>query len=556
MNRTSIISGTLALAVALSAAGPAGAATIAADKLPESPLPLPPPGPEATYLKTVHAAIHRRFSDNFLRLIGEKLELTNPLNVPTLEAEVDLVIGGDGQLLSSQITKSSGFPGFDDAVIEIVRDVVPYPPAPSEVRSDDGTTHLHWIFARDQRRDSGFSVRRTFDPIAIALPKLLQQGRRDEALNRVAYARGNGEHVGEQFTLLALDWLKSSLHQPWTTVRIAKLLAARGDGEAIKWLKSALQRPELAASAGEALAALKIPVCPLVKATLEGQNPNDQGTAAAALATAGDPACAAGLLKLLGSNKVAPDARAAAATALGAIEDPAITKALKAAVEDSHPNVKAAALLAQVRPGAGRAKVFMVEPYLRDPSPLLRAAAAAGVVRAGGDANLADLYVLFKDSDPRPALAALKELERLQTDESTHLIARLMHRPQPEVERLAADILIRRGARDVFSAFKSYLEPTADPAMRGRALVAADDAQLAAAVADGKLGIWVFRALLLRGQPDQAADWFVAHGTKMSPADQADAMADWVTYAPAMRVNAPAVAAEQKGAPTAAVRAP
>ncbi len=541
MNRTSTLAGTLVLAAALTGGG-ARAAIIAADKLPESPLPLPAAGPEASYLKEVHAAIHRRFTENFLRLIGEKLELTNPLNVPTLEAEVDLVISGDGQLLSSQVTKSSGFPGFDDAILEIVRDVVPYPTAPFEVRSDDGTTHLHWVFARDQRRDSGVSVRRTFDPIVTALPRLLQQGRRGEALNRIAFSRTRGEHIGEQFTMLALDWLKASLHQPYTTVRIAKLLGDRGDREAISWLKSSLQRPELAGAAGAALTALKVPVCPLVKDMLEGTNPADQSNAAAALATAGEPACLNGLVKLLSTGKAAPDARASAATALGAIDDPAATKALKAAMDDKKPEVKAAALLAQVRPGAGRAKVFLVEPFLRDPSPLLRAAAAAGVVRAGGDANLADLYVLFKENDPRPPMAALKELERLQTEDSTHLIAKLMHRPQPDVQRLAADILIRRGARDAFSSFKSFLEPNADPVMRGRALVAADDAQFAAAKADPRLGIWVFRALLFRGQPDEAADWFVAHGAKLSPAEAADAMADWVTYAPAMRVNAQPVA--------------
>ncbi len=552
MNRILNVSRSLVLTAAL-AGGAVEAATIPADKLPESPLPLPPAGPEATYLNAVHTAVHRRWTDNFLRLIGEKLEPTNPLNVSDRSAEVDLVIGGDGQLLGSQVTRSSGFPGFDDAILEILRDTVPFPRPPLDVRSDDGTTHLHWLFARDQRRDTGISLRRAFDPIATALPKLLQQGRRDEALNRVAYARGNGEHVGQQFTMLAVDWLRASLHQPWATVRIAKIMGARGEAEAINWLKASLRRAELAGAAGETLTALKVPVCPLVKDMLEGSNPADQSNAAAALATAGDPACLNGLVKLLTSPKAAADTRAAAATALGAIDDPSVKKVLVAATEETKPDIKAAALLAQVRPGAGRSKVFLVEPFLRDPSPLMRAAAAAGVVRAGGDANLADLYVLFKENDARPCLAALKELDRLQTEESTRLIARLMHRPQPDVQRMAADILLRRGARDAFPAFKSFLEPNADPAMRGRALVAADDAQLQAASADAKLGIWVFRALLSRGQPDQAADWFIARGTKLSPAEQADAMADWVTYAPAMRV-----AAEPKApaATTAAAPAP
>ena len=41
----------------------------------------------------------------------------------------------------------------------------------------------------------------------------------------------------------------------------------------------------------------------------------------------------------------------------------------------------------------------------------MRAAAAAGVVRAGGDTNLDDLYVLFKDTDPRPAAGGAAELD-------------------------------------------------------------------------------------------------------------------------------------------------
>ena len=129
MNRLSTVSRTLVLTAAL-AGGAAQAAIIPADKLPESPLPLPPPGPEASYLTAVHGTVHRRWTENFLRLIGEKLEATNPLNAPDRSAEIDMVIAGDGQLISSQISRSSGFPGFDDAVLEIILDAVPYPRSP------------------------------------------------------------------------------------------------------------------------------------------------------------------------------------------------------------------------------------------------------------------------------------------------------------------------------------------------------------------------------------------------------------------------------------------
>jgi TonB family protein len=510
----------------------ASAAALPADKLSEQPLALPMPGPEATYLAALHAHIHRRWSDNFLRLIGEKLELNNPLNVAERTAEVDVVISPDGQLLSSKISRSSGFPGFDDAIIEILRDAVPYPKPPSQVRSDDDNLRLHWLFARDQRRCAGVVVTRSYDPVELALPKLLHQGRRDEALKRVALARGSGEHVAPQLTLLALDWIKAALHEPYATVAIARTLGARGDADAIKWLKAAVRRPDLAADAGAALAALKVPVCPLVKDFFDSQNWADHQPAAVALATAGEAACLPGLTTLLGNTKARPEARAAAAVALGNIEDPAAKKALGDAAKDANPTVHGAAMLAQIRPGAGRRAVIAMEAYIRDPAPDLRAAAAAGVVRAGGDTNLADLYVLFKETDARPALASLRELRNLHTEESTKLVARLAHRPQLEVTKLAADILFERQARDSYGTLKTFLEPSAALPMRARALVVADDATLRSLGADPNLGIWVFRARLLRGEPDLAADWFVAYGTKLPPAAQADAMNEWIAHAP------------------------
>ena len=289
-----------------------------------------------------------------------------------------------------------------------------------------------------------------------------------------------------------------------------------------------------------------------MKGAFDSQNWADHQPAAVALATAGETACVPGLTKLLGNAKAHPEARAAAAVALGNVDDPAAKKALAEATKDSNPLVHGAAMLAQIRPGAGRRAVIAMEIYLRDPAPDLRAAAAAGVVRAGGDANLADLYVLFKDNDPRPALAALRELERLHTDESTKLVARLARRPQLEVAKLAADILFRRGARDSYAVLKPYLDPNTAMPMRGRALVVADEATLRSASADPSLGIWVYRARLVRGEPDLAADWFIAYGTKLPPAAQADAMTEWIAHAPP-----PAAAHRERQAdPAPSARAP
>jgi TonB C terminal/HEAT repeats len=536
----------------------AGATTIAADKLPEAPGPAPVSPAEQSYLKDLHAQVHKRWTDNFLRLVGEKLEPANPLNTADRSAEVDLVIGADGQLVSSKVSRPSGFPGFDDAIIDVLKDAVPFPQPPLAVRSDDDNLHLHWLFARDQRRCAGVAVTHFYDPIDRAVPKLLHAARREEALYRLTVARTSGQPVGPEFTLLANDWAKASLKETWATVRMAKPAAVRGDEDAIRWLKGALKRPDLAGDAAALLTTLKVPICPLVKSAIDGQNLLEQQTAAVGLATSSDGACEPGLLRLLQNAQAPPEARAAAVTALGTIDDAAAKKAIAEALKADNLTLRAAAILAQVRPGAGRVKVIAMERTLRDPSPEVRAASAAGVVRAGGDANLADLYVLFKDGDPRPSLASLRELEHLKTEESTKLIARLLRRAQPEVEKLAADILIRRGARETFSALRPYLDPKTDPQVRGRALIVADDATLRTLAPDPQLGIWVYRARLARGEPDLAADWFIAYGSKLLAPAQAEAMADWAAKEPVPEpAPAPAAAAGAVlGPATAAVPSP
>ena len=103
------------------------------------------------------------------------------------------------------------------------------------------------MFARDQRRCAGVAVLRTYDPIEVALPKLLRSGRRDEALKRVAMARGAGLPAEPMFSLLAADWIKAAIHEPWATV--AHGPAARRERRRrrrAKWLKNAVRRPELA----------------------------------------------------------------------------------------------------------------------------------------------------------------------------------------------------------------------------------------------------------------------------------------------------------------------
>ena len=159
---------------------------------------------------------------------------------------------------------------------------------------------------------------RTYDPVEVALPKLLRAGRRDEALKRVAMTRGAGLPADPMFTLLAADWIKAAIHEPWATVRMARLLAESGDDEASKWLKNAVRRPELAGDAGAGAGRRQGAALPAAEGLVR-QRQLDRSPARPPSRwrpRAIRPALA-GLTKLLLNTKARPEARAAAAVALG-----------------------------------------------------------------------------------------------------------------------------------------------------------------------------------------------------------------------------------------------
>ncbi|MDB4982505.1 MAG: hypothetical protein JWM82_3257 [Myxococcales bacterium] len=538
MTRRPAASGLLRAALLLGASlaahaldpGAAVAAPLPNDKVAE---PAVMGGPnDLEYLQRLHAHVHKRWANNFLQLISQNLPLSDALNDPSRVAEADVIIGGDGRLLNVTLTKKSGFAGFDDAIPEILKDSSPFPKPPQASRSDDDNLHVHWTFARDERRCSGIAVLHVDDPLEVAIPKLMHAGRRDEIVGRVIAARASGLPADPAVSALAKEWLAGAAKEPWVTMKIATALADRGDADAIVWLKGALKKPDQARAAGAALAGKKIPVCPLVKAGLEGANGADQVAAAQALATAGEVGCAPGLVKLLENPKSKSDARIAALIALGPIDDDVAKASIATATKDDNAGVRAAAMLAQIRPMSGRAKMLSMVHLVKDPAIEVRTAGSAGVVRAGGDSDFDDLYLLFRDTDPRPALGVIKELERVPSEEATKMLAKLMRRPLPAVQKAAAQLLVKRHAKSFFPAFKAFLEPpSSDVELRGLALVAADDAQLAAQANDPKMGGWVYGALLARGERDRAADWLLSHAPAMTPVAQADAMVDWLTSA-------------------------
>ena len=106
------------------------------------------------------------------------------------------------------------------------------------------------------------------EPLAIAIPKLVRDGREEEVVRRMRVARAGGAPAEPMLTTLATSWLKAAVNRPYATVAVADMLATLGDDSGAAWLKTAVKKPETAAAAGRALAAHHVPICPLVKASL------------------------------------------------------------------------------------------------------------------------------------------------------------------------------------------------------------------------------------------------------------------------------------------------
>jgi hypothetical protein len=112
-----------------------------------------------------------------------------------------------------------------------------------------------------------------------------------------------------------------------------------------------------------------------------------------------------------------------------------------------------------------------------------------------------------------------------------------MKRPLVPVQRAAAELLFKRRAKAAFPAFAGFAD-SADAQLKAMSLVAADDAKLASAGADPKLGMSAYRARLARGERDRAADWLLAALPALPPVQQADAMVEWLSTADAPTATA------------------
>ena len=113
-------------------------------------------------------------------------------------------------------------------------------------------------------------------------------------------------------------------------------------------------------------------------------------------------------------------------------------------MSDKDAGVRGAATFASVKKGGGRPEMYRLAPLLHDKAVEVRGAASAGIVRAAGDLALDQLYLLARETDPRPARAVAAELGALSSAPSAEFLGHMLKRDNREVQLAAAHALASR----------------------------------------------------------------------------------------------------------------
>jgi HEAT repeat protein len=463
------------------------------------------------YLKALHANVHRRWTDSFLVMAEGQLPKEHPINVPSRAAELEVALTLEGKLAEVKVGKTSGSEDFDSSAVDVIKASAPFLSAPEDVLSDDGKVHVVWTLARDHRRCSGARIDLRTSPLDEAVPRLVAQGREGVAVERLK-AADEGERQAA-FTGFARAWLDRAEKDEKLALRVAVANARAGDDRGAERLRKAMAKNEQVELATRGLLELKTGLCALVKSP-EGE-------------------CLAAAIGVAKDQQVATAERTRAIEALGARAEPEAKAALKALFKDGTPTVRAAAILAEAHSGAGKGAVFRLTAHLRDPAVEVRAAAAAALVRVGGEEALAQLFLLFKEKDVRPYQAVARELGFLTGEASAQMLGRFLRKADRRIQLAGARALARRHDAAIAKAQAALITAT-DAELRFLAAPAMADAeQRRAAAAFPEGDTWKDSCIALAEGPGKptAVDWMLAQFLKLDPETRIDLMGSWLASA-------------------------
>ncbi len=248
----------------------------------------------------------------------------------------------------------------------------------------------------------------------------------------------------------------------------ARGLARTGGEEAGKRLAELLEDsdPRVRAAALDGLAAqapapLKEPgLGASIEARLGDPDPMVRGAALRLVGDCGYPrgAVAGPLLSMLRDDPSGP-ARAAAARAVARLPaSEEIAAALRAALDDGHPQVRRAAALALGSHAGPGDLERLAELGARDTNPLVRAAAAHGLARVGGTGASTHLVALLRSGEREVRIAACRGLALLRFGTASAELRRALEDADPSVRAAAADALGALRARGAVPGLIRALE--------------------------------------------------------------------------------------------------
>jgi TonB family protein len=488
-------------------------------------------GSALPYLRDLHARVHRLWADNFLAMATAQLPKDHPINVMSRAVDLELVLSAEGKLLDVRIVKSSGSTEFDSAAMDVVKASVPFGAAPEDVLSDDGKARVLWTFARDDRRCSGLTLDHRDLALADAVKTMVVQGRDGAAVARLQKVDDTERLAG--MDVFARAWLDGMEKDKALAVDVAAANAIAGDERGAERLRKAAEKePTLAVVRG--LAALKIPICPLIKDYLnKGNSAEARERFLWALGEGADGECLSFAIATAKNRAAGRVERTLALASLGHSNSAEAMAALKDVLKDPDPNVQAAAILAEARPGAGKSAVFRLTPLLRDKSVAVRAAATAALVRVGGEAVLPQLFLVFKEKDPVVYTTLAPELAALSGAPSAEMLGRFLRKDAPSIRLAAARALATRHD-DAAAKVQATLAGAATPELRLLAGPALDkDKRAAAVAAPTNEDFAASFAALVRGTGRiVAADWLLAQFDKLEPGTRVATLGQWLGTRP------------------------
>jgi HEAT repeat protein len=248
-----------------------------------------------------------------------------------------------------------------------------------------------------------------------------------------------------------------------------------------------------------------------------------------ALGEGADGDCLASATEIAKDRGARRAERVLAITSLGRSEGDDAKATLKALQSDADATVKAAAILAEARPGAGKGVVFRLTPLLRDKSVAVRAAAAAALVRVGGEEVLPQLFLIAREKDSTIFIALAPELGALSGQASAEMLGRLLRKDDPKIKLAAARSLASR--RDEHAAkAQATLASASNAELQLLAGLALDKEHRATVLAFpvGEGFSESFAALLHGSANLMAGDWMLAHFETLAPTTRAELLGQWL----------------------------